>query len=250
MNNQNSFNQNPNQVFVPTQTPNNTQTSFTPPPLDPPVPPPPTPPIYPTGSTEIRCPNCMASVSPSEQFCKECGAPLKKNCSACGAILNIHQTFCPNCGHPSSSSTTNPAIAQFNNDVMKKKNKKKALPFIIIGAVLIIIIGIVVAVILSNRFSFKESFSDIVGEDWCYIPDDDSYMEIDTNPYNKKNADDDDIWYEVEKINKKLGFSESVFDDMLKTSYNDGTQTAENDEFKARWTYHPDYGLEVKYTQK
>lgn len=250
MNNQNSFNQNPNQVFVPTQTPNNTQTSFTPPPLDPPVPPPPTPPIYPTGSTEIRCPNCMASVSPSEQFCKECGAPLKKNCSACGAILNIHQTFCPNCGHPSSSSTTNPAIAQFNNDVMKKKNKKKALPFIIIGAVLIIIIGIVVAVILSNRFSFKESFSDIVGEDWCYIPDDDSYMLIDTNPLNDEDEIEIDAYYELKEINAELGFPESLFVEMGETSYSDGKQSSENGDFRVTWTYHPDSGLEVRYTKK
>ena len=87
---------------------------------------------------------------------------------------------------------------------------------------------------------------------------DGSYLIIDTNPQDK----DSDYWtsfdYDVSRdslngikwMNEQLGFSSSVYDDMLETNSLMGKQTASSDKYTVTWSYHPDKGLEVKYIKK
>lgn len=79
------------------------------------------------------------------------------------------------------------------------------------------------------------------------VGDDGSYMSIDTNPYDLDDHYDSKAMSGIKKANKELGFSDSVYESMLRTSSLQGRQTAEADGVKCSWTYHPNRGLEVMY---
>ena len=82
------------------------------------------------------------------------------------------------------------------------------------------------------------------------IADDESYIKIDTNPY-----DIDDFFVEeadqlVKDVNSVLGFSSSLYEKMGATTALDGRQSDENDYFVVSWTFHPDNGLNILYEKK
>lgn len=91
---------------------------------------------------------------------------------------------------------------------------------------------------------------------------DDSFMKIDTNPYDKKMDDleiglaatfeqkQKDSIAGIQFMNEKLGFPDSVYYNMIHTTALMGKQTEENDKYSVSWTYHPDKGLEVIYEKK
>jgi len=57
-----------------------------------------------TGMSWITCPNCMALVPSSSNYCGFCGNRLRvpsaelKNCAKCGSKIPLSAKFCPNCG--------------------------------------------------------------------------------------------------------------------------------------------------------
>ena len=53
----------------------------------------------------------------------------------------------------------------------------------------------------------------------------------------------------IKYANDELGFP-GVYSQMLKTNALMGRQSEENSKYKVSWTYHPDDGLTVTYTQK
>ena len=87
---------------------------------------------------------------------------------------------------------------------------------------------------------------------WSTLGSDNSYIQIDTNPYD---YDDGDYRYSnialtaVQNINKALGLPESLYNDMLYTTWSMGKQESKFPEIgiMVTWTYHPDKGLEVSY---
>lgn len=97
------------------------------------------------------CSNCGAPMEAEEAFCGKCGtpkaaaAPKKNVCGNCGAELQDGQGFCPKCGYKAGvevDNNLNAAISAFNAGVEQQTKKKKALPFIILGAVAAVIIAI------------------------------------------------------------------------------------------------------------
>lgn len=91
---------------------------------------------------------------------------------------------------------------------------------------------------------------------------DDSYLRLDTNPYDK---DIDDMTYAelmlfsdvqsdtldaIRFVNEKLGFSLALYEKKTSTSAMMGRQSEENDRFRVSWNYHPDHGLEVTCEKK
>lgn len=144
-----------------------------------------------------------------------------------------------------------------------KPHKKKKLVFGIVSAILLI-----VAV---GAFGYIRGsvFDRVVNEMLSKYPyadngraADDSYMIIDTNPYDKAfdemNHVEQTIFPQKEKdslsgikyVNKKLGFSDAVYRKMMETSALMGRQSEENNKYRVSWTYHPDAGLEVMYEKK
>lgn len=204
-------------------------------------------------TTENRCPKCQALIVEGLAFCPECGTPLKKLCQKCGTELQDGQTFCANCGQRISGTidaTASSAINQFNTNVAVQQQKNKRIPIIIGGVCLAIIVIVLLFGKADSGIDFEKEFANIADKSWCEIASDGSYMTIDTNPLDIDDYYGSDAVDAVKEINKKLGFSDSVYQKMMQTRSLDGRVSEENDKFKVSWTYHPDDGMEVMYEKK
>ena len=98
----------------------------------------------------------------------------------------------------------------------------------------------------------KAIYDEFCESTWADLGSDNSYLSLDTNPYDKDNGDYKYIFTvneAIEKINKKMGLPDSLYNDMNQTSWSMGKQKEvfENVGIEVTWTYHPDKGLEVTY---
>ncbi len=91
-----------------------------------------------------------------------------------------------------------------------------------------------------------EALSDKYG--WT-LGADHSYLTADTNVYDLDDYSNSSILYEIKDMNKTMGLPDSLYNDMLQTTWSMGKQqeTFEEVGVKVTWTYHPDKGLEVTY---
>lgn len=104
--------------------------------------------------------------------------------------------------------------------------------------------------------TFCEIISEITGEN-VTIPSeapfgvtigaDDSYCEIDTNPFDIDDYSSSTILSYIEQMNKKLELPDYLYNDMLHTSYSQGKQEETFNKIKVKYYYHPDKGLNVSY---
>lgn len=183
----------------------------------------------------------------------------KKFCTSCGAEIHTEAVICPSCGAGQGTETANEekGIKKF---ITKFKTDKKL--WAITGGILAVIVIIVIIAVSSYLTSF-EHYVNLMLDEYPMADNarasDGSYLKMDTNTYDK---DPDDMTYSQYKLysiklddtldgikwmNEKLGFSSSVYDDMMETNSLMGRQSASNDKYKVSWTYHPNKGLEVKY---
>ena len=185
----------------------------------------------------------------------------KKFCTSCGAELHPEAVMCPACGAPQAqvTQTEEKELKGFKKFIHRFKTDKKLCA--ICGGILAVIL-IVVAISVYTYMTSFGYYVDKMLDEYPFADNatasDGSYLKIDTNPKNK----DPDYWTSLESrkskdslsgikwMNEKLGFSSSVYNDMLETNSLMGTQTASNDKYIVTWTYHPNKGLEVKYTKK
>ena len=81
------------------------------------------------------------------------------------------------------------------------------------------------------------------------LGDDGSYLSADTNVSNIDDYSNSTTLNSIKEMNKKMGLPDSLWQDMLKTTWSMGRQeeTFESVGIKVSWTYHPDKGLEVTY---
>lgn len=81
------------------------------------------------------------------------------------------------------------------------------------------------------------------------IGDDASYLQADTNIYDLDDYSNSSTWDSIKEMNKKLGLPDSLWNDMLQTSWSMGKQKEKFEDLgiEVSWTYHPDKGLEVTY---
>ena len=94
--------------------------------------------------------------------------------------------------------------------------------------------------------SLYNNLSDKYG--WT-LGSDGSYLSADTNVYDLDDYSNTSILYEIKDMNKNLGLPDSLWNDMLQTTWSMGKQqeTYESIGIKVSWTYHPDKGMEVTY---
>ncbi len=129
-----------------------------------------------------------------------------------------------------------------------------------------VILGVVVVAVIAVAFAFlhKSKFEQVRNE--CVqiagmIVGNGDYFTIDTYPDSYENIDDNlkalllpDIQKNaleaIRYANEELGFNDSVYSKMMKTTALMGRQNEETDKYKVSWTYHPDNGLEVTYEKK
>ena len=169
------------------------------------------------------CPNCGAAVKPGQKFCGACGsdvsfvAPEEKKPNFYAA----HKKLC-----------------------------------ILVAAAVVVVAAIVVLIIClcgGGKKNFRDMYADLAGNNWCEIGKDGSWMSLDTNPDNEDDyfgVDSIEAMDAIEKVNRELGFNDSVAQEMQQTRSIDGRQSASNDDYEITWSYHPDNGLEVLYKLK
>lgn len=148
----------------------------------------------------------------------------------------------------------------------EKKKKFLATPkskIAFFSGVVVILLIVAIAIPVYLNATFFQRLSGEVCNKFTYVTparaSDGSYLKLDTNMNDK---DEDDMTMSeysmyvkqakatleaVQYINEKLGFSKSVYDDMLNTTSLMGKQQESNRKYTVSWTYHPDRGLEVKY---
>lgn len=148
------------------------------------------------------------------------------------------------------------------NDMFSKLTRKN---IVLIGVVAVVIVGIVFFISLVRGSFFGNVVSDMLNK-YPYANNsraqDDSYLKIDTNPYDKSV---DELTYVelstfdqvqtdslngIKFVNERLGFTDALYSKMMGTTALMGVQTEENDKYCVSWTYHPDNGLEVMYERK
>jgi hypothetical protein len=81
------------------------------------------------------------------------------------------------------------------------------------------------------------------------VGSDGSYLKVDTNKYDLDDYSNWDVWDSIKEVHAELGLPDSLYSDMLETSWSMGKQTEvfEDAKVKVSWTYHPDKGLEATY---
>ena len=105
-----------------------------------------------------------------------------------------------------------------------------------------------VSVTVKTGPDFKAVYNKIGGEGYyCELGSDNSYLTIDTNPFDLDDYTARSALNMVSKANSALGLPDSVYRKMLETRSVDGRVTDTHNGVKVSWTYHPDHGLEVLY---
>ena len=96
---------------------------------------------------------------------------------------------------------------------------------------------------------FKKLYDELSSTWGWTLGSDYSYLSADTNSYNSDDYTNYAVLYAIEDMNEKMGLPDSLYNDMLQTTWSMGKQseTYENVGVTVTWTYHPDKGLEVTY---
>lgn len=136
-----------------------------------------------------------------------------------------------------------------------KFTKKKVL---ILGVIAVAIIAVVFAFLHKSKFEkVKDECVHIAGQ----VTGSGNYFTLDTYPDTYENMDEavvaillpstqENTLEAIRYANTELGFNDSLYSKMMKTSALMGRQSEENDKYKVSWTYHPEDGLEVTYEKK
>lgn len=115
---------------------------------------------------------------------------------------------------------------------------------------IILLFSLLVLILLvscASRPNFKKIYKEYGEPYWADVAGDNSYLRIDTNPYDIEDELDFDAYYAILSINEEFGCPESLNSKMGETTALDGRQTEEYKNVIVSWKYHPDSGLEVMY---
>lgn len=174
---------------------------------------------------------------------------MKQICPYCHG--EIENGYCPKCGQVMrAAAPVAPEADILPGPVTRRMNKANKIAGYCFAGVAAIIVAIVAATAIRSKQSFLSRYSSFVGEKWCTMGDDGTWMKLDTNPYDMDNYNMTSVQLLIETVNDELGFSGAVYQEMCETRAVDGRQSASNGKYEVSWTYHPDRGLEVLYQRK
>lgn len=127
----------------------------------------------------------------------------------------------------------------------------------------ILVVGLAIACLGCSIWGFasckRSNFYSIYSECSCSYPWAEygsDFLSIDTNPYDFDSDSSMSTYYmsmalsAIRSINSKLELPSYLYDEMLGTRALDGRQTYSGTKVDVAWKYHPDSGLEVRYTKK
>ena len=204
----------------------------------------------------MYCMHCGAQIPDDSAFCGKCGTKV--------AVAEVKQApvDMPE-GVVYAEQPVAETVPEWQNIygeaapvVPKAKSKKNVL--IIAGAAVLVVVVVLFAIFHKSKFEkVKDECVHIAG----MVSGSGDYFTIDTYPDVYEDMDSavraillpraqENALEAIKYANKELGFSGSVYSDMLETNALMGRQSEENDKYKVSWTYHPDDGLEVTYRKK
>lgn len=105
-------------------------------------------------------------------------------------------------------------------------------------------------IIVRKDPDFKKLYNQYCNSSWATVGADNSYLFIDTNPYNQEDYYLSAAGNAIEAINAALGLPSSLNKTMGLTSWSMGrqSQTFTEQGVVVTWTYHPNKGMEVTYS--
>ena len=199
------------------------------------------------------CPGCNTSLAEGQKFCPNCGAAVEENipqtliCTNCGTEISSKTKFCPNCGKRIAA----PSSVIADEKLFSKKQ------WLIIGGIVAAVVVVAAVIILcvslgknaTTKIDFKNIYDEYYVAEWARVGSDNSYLSIDTNPYDYEDYYIVEADTAIEKINRALGLPESLNEEMGLTTWSMGRQkeTYTSIGVTVSWSYHPDKGLEVTY---
>lgn len=193
-------------------------------------------------------------------FCKQCGNAMgneEKTCPKCGFSYELEGQ--ESAVEMQQTEEIGPAI---DGDISSQKPSAKKTKLIIAiasCAVVLLVGGLILLIVLKKP---KVDFEKVYAECSLYSPyasvgSDNSYLMIDTNPYD---VDKDDMDFDelcstiaisgaIREVNEHLGLPDYLYEDMERTTALQGKQSQKYEEIgiEVTWSYHPDNGLEVRY---
>lgn len=97
--------------------------------------------------------------------------------------------------------------------------------------------------------SVFKTLHDVYADITITLASDESYLMIDTNPYNLKDNTTNKYTglMHVKEVNQSLGLPDWLYEEIVSTRAIDGRQKESFDNVTVSWTFHPDQGLEVMY---
>lgn len=169
------------------------------------------------------------------------------NCPECNKEISDTAEMCPHCGCKpyeiiKASTDSKKLVGEKEEPLTSAKSKKKIVG-LTLCCIAVITIVIVVIIFAGKEQNFRDRYPDLDEEYWCEIADDGSWMKIEASNYNY------DAIFKIESVNKDLGLSETVYDDMRSTRALDGKQMAENKIVTVMWRFDGST-LEVTYELK
>ncbi len=201
--------------------------------------------------------------APAEKNVAE--AKISHYCIKCGKAIFEGQTFCSGCGAAANpvphTQTVQPSQPQ------KKSKKGLIIGLVVGGIVLFTIIGLVIVLIVGGIIAantivdsdydeveekgpdFQEIYDNLSSNYGVEVAADNSYLSIDTNIYDLDDYYNSSTLALVKEVHAELGLPDSLYQEMMNTSYSMGkqTETYESIGITVSWTYHPDKGMEVTY---
>ena len=227
---------------------------------------------------KMQCPQCGKEVDEQEKICPNCMYPLHRNpptqeessrqqtnlrCPRCGNQIDASMKWCPNCGAsltgdaPTSESG---ALSKFEQifDAVRSfvTAKRKIVIPVAIVAVVLVVIAICVNLGSSDKgdnLSVPETLSNIyytyLDSSYATLGYDNSYLTIDTNPSDYDDYQDEDAFVGLAGTISLLNLPDSLAQKMGQTRALDGMQRETYGDIEVSWTYHPDSGLEVMFSE-
>lgn len=199
-----------------------------------------------------------------------------KKCSKCGSENTADAKFCVNCGNGLVEKVTdkhNEIIENnedFNHkDSSSKEKKKKTIMIVIIVFLLICVFALLNSNSKNNEsdyvdyedenvevedsgyeYDFEAIYDEYLDSSYAKVGADGSYLSIDTNPDDYSDYSNDDAVEGVVQTIYALDLPSSLIEELSSTRALDGRLSKTYGNITVSWSYHPDNGLEILFTQE
>lgn len=188
-----------------------------------------------------------------------------KKCSECGFDNLADAKFCVNCGN--SLIEENQIDKDDKNVNQSNKEKKKKT---IMMVVIVFLVICVIALLSSNsknnnddydyedyeveesgyEYDFEAIYDEYLDSSYAKVASDGSYLKIDTNPDDYSDYSNDDAVNGVIETVYALDLPSSLIEELSSTRALDGRLSKTYGNITVSWSYHPDNGLEILFTQE